>query len=186
MTRFIALTVVVLSTACATTPPAEPARKLQPLDHQGQPFLPFEGLGATYSIQKRLQVTDHLREPGIAWFDFVDTVNACMGSVVFRSTSQAEDIRRRVAGNVAESTTEYQKDGIQVQVSQRTKASLGEAWSVNVLTLTNPSDTAAKSHLGLFLPTQQLGVLIDIFCRDPGFMDAAIAEAITVVETQKR
>ncbi|MCA2981476.1 MAG: hypothetical protein INH41_16410 [Myxococcaceae bacterium] len=171
------------STACSTS---SQARASRPLHAQGDEPVAFSALGAKYRVPARLAITDHNREPGVAWFDFTDQNTGCTGAVVFITSSE----RARVASYLKESMDEdvagFKQQGIEAEVVPASEPVLGEKASVRVAKLKSTDDTAAKAHFGVFVAEQRLLVLGNVFCGDPGLMDEQLHFVAQVVNSQQQ
>lgn len=174
--------VLAVSSSCATVN----ARQSHPLAHQGDGPLAFGALGAKYQVPARLAVTDHAREPGMAWFDFTDQENACAGALVFVASSDAKRPANYVSNAMQKDQATFRAQGIEAKISPTTQPMLGEKALVQVAQLTTPSEKAAKAHFSVYVPEQQLVVMGSVFCADPGFIDPQLQLLASVVDSQKK
>jgi hypothetical protein len=174
--------VLVVSSSCATMN----AHQSHPLTHQGDAPLAFGALGAKYQVPARLSVTDHAREPGVAWFDFTDQENACSGALVFVASSDANRPANYVTHSIEKDLLTFKEKGIEAKVSPSIQPMLGEKALVRVAQLSTASDKAAKAHFSVYIPEQQLVVMGSIFCTDPGFMDPQLQLLASVIDSQKK
>jgi opacity protein-like surface antigen len=179
----LALAVVALvASGCAT---AAGGRQPQPLAHEGDAPIAFTALGARYSVPPRFAITDHDKEPGVAWFDYTDQNTGCRGSVVFITTSDRARASGYVTNAMKKDVEGFQRQGIAAQVRPTTEPMLGENAQVQVADLTSTDDKAAKAHFGAFIAEQQLVVVGEVFCRDPGLLEPQLHTLAQVVNSQK-
>lgn len=179
--RSIVLAVVFFSTACATVS----GRAAKPLPTDGTKPVQFTALGATYSVPPRLGILDHDRKPGMAWLDFVDNNTGCKGGLAFIATTDRSVLQRPHAQAV-ESAGEFKRRGVDFKLIDRTQPMLGDKAAVTVTELKTSNDQAAEVHFGLFVAEQQLFVVGNMYCDDPGFVDPQLQVLALVVDSQAR
>lgn len=179
----LAAAVAVTSTACAT---GAGGRSLQPLPHQGDAPVAFTALGARYSVPPRLAITDHDRQPGLAWFEYTDQNTGCSGGLIFLTSSDSARASSYVSKTMQEDVAGFKQHGVESEVKPTTEPILGEKAAVQVASLTTPSDKAAKAHFGVFIAEQQLVVMGNLFCSDPGLMEPQLHFVAQVVNSQKQ
>ncbi len=178
----VAAAVALTSAACAT---GAGGRRLQPLPPQGDAPVAFSALGARYSVPPRLAITDHDREPGVAWFEFTDQNTGCSGGLVFLASSDSARASSYVSKTMQEDVAGFKQHGVESEVRPTTEPILGEKAAVQVASLKTPSDKAAKAHFGVYIAEQQLVVMGNLFCADPGLMEPQLHFVAQVVNSQK-
>lgn len=184
MNRFLILTALVAS-ACATTDGS--ARQPRPLAPTGDSPIAFGALGAKYEVPQRLRITDHDKKPGMVWFDFIDNNNGCVGAVVFYASSDRNRPMSYVSSATETDKQDFQTKGIDLSLAPAShQPMLGEKALVQVANLSTKTDKAAKAHFGVFVPEQQLAVVGNVFCDDPGFIEPQLQVISQVVNSQQQ
>ena len=180
---FFSLLVVVFLGACASG--TQNKRIQKPLAKEGSQPLVFAALGADYTLPSRWSVTDHERSPGIAWIDFVDEINACSGSLVWFTTTDAKAETELLNENENRDTQGYTADNITVKAQKQKATWLETPVDMRILNLSTSGDRAVKVHINAFSVKQQLAFRIDFFCKTEGTEKAVLTSLQKVIESQK-
>ena len=158
----IALSVVP---GCATAP----ARVPQPIPRVAGKPLALEILGHRYAVPQRLDVVDHLEQPGIYVVKLQDRINRCQTEMLFVTTTDREKHEKAFHAATDAEVAGRRQQGLAVEERNGSREILGGRADLRTLYLSLGADRAASVHLALYVGERQLGISSHSFCDDQGF-----------------
>lgn len=161
----IEVLVLIIGPGCATVPTRAP----QPIPRVAGKPLALEILGHRYTVPKRLDVVDHLEQPGIYVVKLQDRINRCETEMLFVTTTNREKHEKAFHAATDAEVAGRREQGLVVDERTGSREVLGGRADLRTLFLSRGADHAASVHLALYVDERQLGISSHSFCDDQGF-----------------